>query len=117
MPLPAPQTYAPEHFRPLTFHDAVPGFLEGTDTPRGYLERCLATIAEVEPQVMAFAHLDEEGARAAADGSTARYKAGAPLSAIDGLPIGISITGQPHQDEGATAIARWIAGAVPPIMA
>lgn len=89
MPLPPPQSYSPETFRPLTFHDAVPAFREGTDTPRAYLERCLATIAELEPQVMAFASLNEEGARAAADASTARYRAGAPLSPIDGLPIGI----------------------------
>jgi Asp-tRNA(Asn)/Glu-tRNA(Gln) amidotransferase A subunit family amidase len=89
MPLPAPQTYSPEGFRPLTFHDAVPGFRDGSDTPRAYLERCLATIAEVEPQVMAFASLNEAGARDAADASTARYKAGAPLSPIDGLPIGV----------------------------
>ena len=82
-------TYSPATFRPLTFHDAVPRFRDGSDTPRAYLERCLTTIAEREPQVMAFAHLNEAGARAAADASTARYRAGAPISPIDGLPIGI----------------------------
>jgi hypothetical protein len=81
--------YSPETFRPLTFHDALQRFREGSDTPRAYLERCLATIAEREPEVMAFAHLNENGARAAADASSARWKAGAPLSVIDGLPIGI----------------------------
>ena len=89
MTLPAPQSYSPETFQPLTFHDAVPAFLSGDDTPRAYLERCLETIAAVEPQVMAFAHLNEDGARAAADASTARYRAGAPLSPIDGMPVGI----------------------------
>ncbi len=72
--------YTPQTFRPLTFHDAVPRFRDGSDTPRAYLERCLATIAEREPEVMAFAHLNEDGARAAADASTARYRAGAPLA-------------------------------------
>ena len=89
MDLPAPQSYSPETFRPLTFHDAVPRFRDGSDTPRAYLERCLETIAALEPQVMAFASLNEAGAREAADASTARYRAGAPLLPIDGLPIGI----------------------------
>ena len=82
MDLPAPQSYSPATFRPLTFHDAVPHFLDGSDTPRAYLERCLATIAAREPQVMAFASLNEAGAREAADASTARYKAGAPRSPV-----------------------------------
>lgn len=89
MDLPAPQSYSPATFRPLTFHDAVPRFLDGSDTPRAYLERCLATIAAREPQVMAFASLNEAGAREAADASAARYRAGAPLSPIDGMPVGI----------------------------
>ena len=89
MDLPAPQSYSPASFRPLTFHDAVPRVLDGSDTPRAYLERCLATIAAREPQVQAFASLNEDGARAAADASTARYKAGQPLSPIDGMPVGI----------------------------
>ena len=54
-----------------------------------YLEACLATIAAREPEVMAFAFLNEAGARDAADASTARYRAGSPLSPIDGLTIGI----------------------------
>ena len=37
----------------------------------------------------AFVHLNEAGARAAADASTARWKAGKPLSAIDGMPVAI----------------------------
>src|SRR5512137_2791695 len=84
-----PKGYAPREFSARTFHDAVPRFRDGSDTPRAYLERCLETIAALEPQVMAFASLNEAGAREAADASTARYRAGAPLSPIDGLPIGI----------------------------
>lgn len=81
--------YSPASFRALTFHDAVPRFRDGGDTPRAYLERCLETIAAREPEVMAFAALNPDGARAAADASTARYRAGQPLSPIDGMPIGI----------------------------
>jgi Asp-tRNA(Asn)/Glu-tRNA(Gln) amidotransferase A subunit family amidase len=84
-----PEVYDPLTTRLLTFHDHVPAFLDGTDTPRDYLERCLATIEAREGEVQAFAHLNPEGARAAADAATARYAAGAPLSPIDGMPMGI----------------------------
>ena len=81
--------YSPAEYRGLTFHDAAARFSTGDDTPRAYLERCLATIALREPGVKAWACLNEKGAREAADAATTRYQAGAPLSPIDGLPIGI----------------------------
>jgi len=81
--------YRPDSFQQLTFHDATKGFSEGADTPRAYLERCLETIAAREPVVQAFVVVNEAGAREAADASTARWKAGKPLSPIDGMPIGI----------------------------
>lgn len=84
-----PSRYDPRTFRALTFHDAVPRFRDGSDDPRAYLERCLETILAREPVVQAFAALNEDGARTAADASAARWKAGRPLSPIDGLPIGI----------------------------
>ncbi len=84
-----PEQYDPRTFKALSYHDAIPAFADGTDTPRAYLERCLETIAAREPVVQAFAALNEEGARAAADASSERWQAGQPLSPIDGLPIGI----------------------------
>ena len=84
-----PKGYDPREFKALTFHDAVPRFRDGSDTPRAYLERCLETIAEREPVVQAFVALNQAGAREAADESTARWKDGRPLSPIDGMPIGI----------------------------
>src|SRR6187402_2313399 len=81
--------YDPRNFQPLTFHDAVAGFRNGSDTPRAYLERAIETIAAREPVVKAFAHLNQDGARAAADASAARWKAGKPLSPIDGMPVAI----------------------------
>jgi hypothetical protein len=81
--------YDPRAFKALTFHDAAARFRDGVDTPRAYLERCLETIAEREPAVKAFVALNEQGARESADASTARWKAGRPLSPIDGMPIGI----------------------------
>jgi Asp-tRNA(Asn)/Glu-tRNA(Gln) amidotransferase A subunit family amidase len=82
-------SYDPRTFRALTFHDATPRFRDGSDTPRAYLERCLETVAAREPVVKAFAFTNFEGARAAADASSARWKDNRALSAIDGLPIGI----------------------------
>jgi len=76
-------------YQPLTFHDAARSFADGNDSPRAYLERCLETIAAREPVVKAFTAMNEAGARAAADASTARWKAGTPLSPIDGMPIAI----------------------------
>src|SRR3954465_4253074 len=76
-------------YQPLTFHDAARRFTDGNDSPRAYLERCLETIAAREPVVKVFTAMNESGARASADASTKRWKAGAPLSAIDGMPIAI----------------------------
>lgn len=75
--------------RMLTFHDHVARFRDGTDTPRKYLERCAETIAAIDGPIKAWAHLDLDGARKRADESTSRYKAGKPLSPVDGMPIGI----------------------------
>jgi Asp-tRNA(Asn)/Glu-tRNA(Gln) amidotransferase A subunit family amidase len=76
-------------YKPLTFHDAARRFTDGNDDPRAYLERCLETIAAREPVVKALTALNEAGARAAADDSAARWKAGKPLSPIDGMPVAI----------------------------
>jgi Asp-tRNA(Asn)/Glu-tRNA(Gln) amidotransferase A subunit family amidase len=82
-------TYDPAAFRALTYFDAVERFREREDDPRRYLERCLETIAAREPAVKAWVVLNERGAREQADAAGARWRAGKPLSAIDGMPIGI----------------------------
>src|SRR5215467_16305149 len=69
--------YSPQLFEPLTFFDMTPRFRDGRDTPRAYLERCLAVIADREPVVKAWVVLNPSGAREAADASTARYRRGA----------------------------------------
>ncbi len=81
--------YDPAIYRLRTFHDAIAHFLDGSTTPRDYLEECLEVIDAREPVVKAFVNLNVEGARAAADASTTRYRAGKPLSPVDGMPIGI----------------------------
>jgi len=82
-------SYEPTSCRLRTFHDARPAFIDGSDTPRAYLERCLETIDAREPTVQAWVTLNTAGARQAADESTERYKTGQALSPIDGMPIGI----------------------------
>ncbi|MEQ8805621.1 MAG: amidase [Rhodospirillales bacterium] len=81
--------YDPRTFRALTWHDHAQAFADGSDSPRAYLERCLETIDAREPVVKAFPSINKDGARAAADAATARWRAEAPLSPIDGLPIAI----------------------------
>jgi Asp-tRNA(Asn)/Glu-tRNA(Gln) amidotransferase A subunit family amidase len=83
----APELKKKTAMRP--FLSAARRFADGADTPRALLELCLAEIAASEPQVGAFVALDLAGARAAADRSTARWRETAPLSPIDGMPIGI----------------------------
>ena len=79
--------YDPKTVELRTFHDAIPAFRDGSDTPRDYLERCLETISEREPEVKAFVVTNIEGARQAADESSERYKANRPLSLVDGMPV------------------------------
>jgi len=81
--------YDPKSYQLLSFHDQREKFLTGEDTPRNYLERCLEKIASCEEEVKAWAYLNADPARAAADASTARYAASKPLSVVDGMPLGI----------------------------
>jgi Asp-tRNA(Asn)/Glu-tRNA(Gln) amidotransferase A subunit family amidase len=68
---------------------ATADFAAGRDSPRDFLERCLAALDAWEPRIGAFVTLNLPEARAAADRSTARWRAGNPLSPIDGMPLGI----------------------------
>jgi Asp-tRNA(Asn)/Glu-tRNA(Gln) amidotransferase A subunit family amidase len=68
---------------------ATEDFAAGRDSPRDFLERCLAALDAWEPRIGAFVTLNLPEARAAADRSTARWRAGNPLSPIDGMPLGI----------------------------
>jgi Asp-tRNA(Asn)/Glu-tRNA(Gln) amidotransferase A subunit family amidase len=64
-------------------------FPAGRDTPRDFLERCLAALDAWEPKIGAFVNLNLAEARAAADRSSARWRDNRILSAIDGMPLGI----------------------------
>jgi len=82
---------APEITKPVMrpYLSATAHFAAGEGSPRAFLERCLAALDASEPTVGAFVTLNIEAARATADESTKRWRAGKPLSAIDGMPVGI----------------------------
>jgi len=82
-------SYSPQTARFPSFAAARAGFAEGQDSPRDFLERCLSAVAAREGEVMAFVSIDADAARHAADASTARWRAGSPLSPVDGMPIGV----------------------------
>ena len=71
------------------FLPATAAFPNGKDSPRDFLERCIADLDAWEPKIGAFVALNLAAARTAADRSTNRWRAGKPLSPIDGMPIGI----------------------------
>jgi Asp-tRNA(Asn)/Glu-tRNA(Gln) amidotransferase A subunit family amidase len=64
-------------------------FLDGRRSPVDLVQECIANIEAHEEHVQAFAHLDPDGALRAARESERRYKAGAPLSPVDGMPIAV----------------------------
>ena len=81
--------YEPSSVKLNTFHDKVHGFIDGTDTPRAYLEECIEIIAVREPKIKAFVLKNLEAARLAADRSSERYKAGNQFSRVDGMPFAV----------------------------
>ncbi|RKH00503.1 Asp-tRNA(Asn)/Glu-tRNA(Gln) amidotransferase subunit GatA [Corallococcus carmarthensis] len=73
----------------------------------------LQRIAQVDPKVRAFLRVDEAGALKAAEASDARRQAGSPLSALDGVPLGLKDI---FLTEGVetTCGSRILEGFVPP---
>ena len=90
---------------------ATPRFADGSDTPRDFLERCLADLSALEPRIGAFVNLNLDGARAAADRATSRWRAGRPLSKIDGMnqfsrDVGILAGDVPYESVVATEFSH-----------
>ena len=73
--------------RPFVRH--ADAFKSGSDTPSVFLDRCLAAIDAHNGGIRAFVTMNVDAARKAADAATARWRAGKPLSPIDGMPVGI----------------------------
>jgi Asp-tRNA(Asn)/Glu-tRNA(Gln) amidotransferase A subunit family amidase len=73
--------------RPYVTRTAM--FASGADSPVQVLEECLAEIDQREAAVGAFTVIEAQAARDAAEASTKRWRANAPVSAIDGMPVGV----------------------------
>ena len=57
---------------PKPYLSATARFASGADTPRDFLERCLADVAALEPKIGAFVNLNLEAARARLIGGRTR---------------------------------------------
>ena len=71
--------------RPYAPH--IQTYRTGQSSPRIFLEGCLDAMRALEPSVHAFVSTGVEAARLSADASSARWRTGRPLSAIDGMPF------------------------------
>jgi amidase/aspartyl-tRNA(Asn)/glutamyl-tRNA(Gln) amidotransferase subunit A len=65
------------------------GFSAGKFTPLEVAQATLARAEQVQERLNAFSLIDAEAALAMATESTARWRSGAPLSPIDGVPTTI----------------------------
>ena len=94
----------------VSYFAASRAFADGDDSPRAFLERCIAAIEAAEPEVGAFVATNFAGAREAADASGTRWKAGARRSAIDGMPVGVKDIMETHDmvtEQGSPLFAGW----------
>jgi len=73
----------------LSVGELVAGFETGAVDPVAALDACLAQISQHNGTFNAFCHVDEAGARKAADGSARRWRAVKPLGPLDGVPVAI----------------------------
>ena len=64
-------------------------YRRGKASPVEAMKAVLARSARLNPQINAFRHVDEDGALKAARASERRWKKGAPLSPLDGVPVSI----------------------------
>ena len=90
--------------------DATAAFTAGTDSPSRALERHIAAIEAQEPDVGAFVYTALERARVDAASADTRWAAGAPLSPIDGMPVGIKDimeTADMPTAQGSPLFAGW----------
>jgi aspartyl-tRNA(Asn)/glutamyl-tRNA(Gln) amidotransferase subunit A len=72
-----------------TAAELVSAYASGDSSPRDAVEAVLARHDQANAAFNAIIFLDREGARATADQSTVRWRAGNPLSPLDGVPLSV----------------------------
>jgi aspartyl-tRNA(Asn)/glutamyl-tRNA(Gln) amidotransferase subunit A len=77
------------HAHDLTAVEVAAQFARGTLSPVEFTQACLARIEACEPKLNAMYRVHREQALAAARESEARWRAGRPLSPLDGVPATI----------------------------
>jgi Asp-tRNA(Asn)/Glu-tRNA(Gln) amidotransferase A subunit family amidase len=117
-----------ESLTDLGVREAAERIRRGEGSSLALVEACLTRLQAREPEVLAWAHVDADGARAAARERDAEARAGRPRGPLHGVPIGIKdifdVAGmpttagarefahtRPTRDSGAVARLR-AAGAV-----
>jgi Asp-tRNA(Asn)/Glu-tRNA(Gln) amidotransferase A subunit family amidase len=103
---------APDQTKPVMrpYLAATQGFAARAQTPRQFLEQSLALLEQWEPRIGAFVCTNLPAARAAADRATERWRAGRPLSPLDGMPVGIKDiieTADMPTEMGSPLFAGW----------
>ena len=96
-----------------SYFAATSGFRTGEDSPRKFLERCIELFEEQEARIGAFVETNFDGARKAADEASERWKLASPLSAIDGMPVGIKDimeTADMDTEQGSPLFTGWQGG-------
>ena len=92
---------------------ATQKFASGATTSRQFFEDSLALLEQWEPRIGAFVCTNLPAARAAADRSSERWRAGKPASPIDGMPVGIKDiieTVDMPTEMGSPLFAGWRSG-------
>lgn len=69
--------------------DLLDAYRAGTLSPVEVVDEALARIDRWQPTTGAFVYVDADGARTAAHESAARWRAGRPAGALDGVPVSI----------------------------
>src|SRR2546425_697636 len=72
-----------------TIQELTAAYRSGETTPTAVAEAYLARIAKLDREVGAYLTVTGEQALEAAAGAAARYRAGAPRSALDGVPVAL----------------------------
>ncbi|MGB0631962.1 MAG: amidase [Alphaproteobacteria bacterium] len=72
-----------------SYFAASGNFADGSDSPRAFLDRCIAEIDAREVDVKAFVCTNLDAARKAADEAGERWQSGKQISPIDGMPVGV----------------------------